>query len=170
MAQWMWILIIVITGMSFTGAALIVAYVFRKKRRVEREIAVAEQGTPVSERIKLLRRKWNLLLTLYLLFCLLFIGIILYQAGQGMEERGFDCLAVLVGGSFFLIQLCISRSKQKRRERATACTTATLAAKVSRMGSESEALNMIRFMNFTQKERNTKFVPLVFMVWKREKG
>lgn len=131
------VFIIVVLSFSIISAGLLLAYVFRGKWRLGREIDAANQSTGDSRNAKTQSRKWGQIITFYLLLCMIFIGIILYQAGQGMEERTLDFLAVLVGAIFFIIQAALKRSAEKRRERATARTTATLVETKRSVGSDS---------------------------------
>lgn len=133
-----WVLIVVIVGVSICiiSSAFVILYFYKKNQMVEKEVDAGFQMADAVQPNHTQSRRWGQIITLYLLLCAIFIGIISYQSIQGMEERASHCLGVLVGAVFFMIQAVTKRSVAKRRERAVAHTIATLVATGSSMGLE----------------------------------
>lgn len=120
MEKTLWIFIIVVMVISLIGSAFIVAYVLRRGRKHDAELGIGKPKTGACKSITAQGRKWNRIITIYLLLCFIFMVIILYQTVQGMHREAFDCLAVPVGAIFFLIQAFSTRRTAIRNERATA--------------------------------------------------
>lgn len=137
MNQTLWIIVIISCIISVVGSALVILYFYKKRQAFERQLDSEVADTDVYQRIQMQSKKWSTRMIFYLLVCFIFIGIILYQYAQGTdEERIFDCLAVLVGAVFFMIEAFLRKRTAKTCERTTAHTIGTLVAIKSEAGSE----------------------------------
>lgn len=138
MEEWLGIVMIAAIVISLIGSVVIVSYVLRRQRKREAESGITQSKVNASRDSKTQGRKWNWIISIYLLLCFTCIVIILYQNGQGtINRQAFDCLAVPVGALFFLIQAVTTRNIAIRRECTTVHATATFE-KLETLSSNSE--------------------------------
>lgn len=118
---WLWVILMFGLLISIVGSVFIVMYVLRKHRERDAELGIGTPKLNTSRSAASQGKRWNRLIGIYLLSCLIFIIIILYQSVQGTTDRqAFDCAAVPVGALFFIIQAFSARNTAIRRELATA--------------------------------------------------
>lgn len=156
MEQWMWIFIIVVMVLSLIGSAFVVAYAFKKGQKHDAEDGIIRPKAGAFKGDTAQGRRWNWIISVYLLLCLIFIMIILYQSVKGTNREAFDCLAVPVGAIFFLIQALLTRNTAIRRERATTHAMAIFVKLESGMQSDSGHRSYHSIFEFSPQGRTSK--------------
>lgn len=125
MKNGLWVVVIVAAVFCLMGSVLIVAHVLTKARKREAELGISRAKPHTSSVKASVKVKWNLFISMYLLLCFIFAGIILFQSSRGTNRDALDCLAIPVGAVFFLIAAFSLRNRSIRRKRATAPASAT---------------------------------------------
>lgn len=77
-------------------------------------------------------KTWRMFAILWPILCMIFVGIILYQALQGTEERIFDIGFAFIPLVFFAIGMRIRYRLLKERIHATVLTRATVVSQGKR--------------------------------------
>ena len=122
----LWAFLIPILACTLVAAVLVLLWFGKKTAYRRQPQAVGLRQDALEPDLAL--QRWRFWAIAWPLLCLVFGGVIVYQALQGMEERIFQLPFPFIALIFYAIGMAMRRRLLRERRHATCATTATVVS------------------------------------------